>query len=157
MSHDWTKQLGTFASILPPSVRYDVFISHASEDKDSFVRDLAAELTRLGLRVWFDEWALKLGDSLRRKVDEGLHSSSFGVVVLSPSFFAKDWPQAELDGLFAIEMSGRKAILPVRHRLTHDELLKRSPLMAGKLATDSGKSVSVVAKEIHDVVRGSTS
>ena len=154
LSHDWTKQLSTFASILPPDVRYDVFISHASDDKNSFVRDLAAELTRLGLRVWFDEWTLKLGDSLRRKIDEGLRSSSFGVVVLSPSFFAKEWPQAELDGLFAIEMSGHKAILPVRHRMTHDELLKRSPLMAGRLATDSGKGVPEVAREIHDVVRG---
>lgn len=153
LSHDWTKQLSTFSSILPASVRYDVFISHASEDKNSFVRGLAAELTRLGLRVWFDEWTLKLGDSLRRRIDEGLRSSSFGVVVLSPSFFAKDWPQAELDGLFAIEMSGHKAILPVRHQMTHAELLKRSPLLAGKLATDSGKGVSEVAREICEVVR----
>ncbi len=154
LSHDWTKQLGTFTDILPPCVRYDVFISHATEDKDSFVRGLAAELSRLGVRVWFDEWTLKLGDSLRRMIDEGLRSSSFGVVVLSPSFFAKPWPQTELDGLFAIEMGGRKVILPVRHLLTHDQLLQRSPMLAGKLCTDSGKGVVDVAKEIYEVVRG---
>ncbi len=79
-----------------------MFISHATEDKDAFVRDLAAELTRLGLRVWFDEWTLKLGSWLRREIDQGLLSSSFGVVVLSPNFFSKNWTRAELDGLFAI-------------------------------------------------------
>lgn len=154
LAHDWTKQLGTFASILPPSVRYDVFISHASEDKEAFVRGLAAELTRLGLRVWFDEWTLRLGDSLRRKIDEGLRASSYGVVILSPSFFKKNWPQAELDALFAIEMSGRKVILPVRHELTHKQLVSLSPTLAGLLATESASGIQAVAKEIHDVVRG---
>jgi hypothetical protein len=155
LAHDWTKQLTAFASILPPSVRYDVFISHASEDKDSFVRGLAAELTRLGLRVWFDEWTLQLGDNLLRKIDEGLRSSAFGVVVVSPSFFGKNWPQAELDGLFAIEMSGRKVILPVRHLLTHEQLLQLCPMIAGKLSTDSSRGVPAVAQEIFEVVRGS--
>ena len=140
-------------SILPPSVRYDVFISHASEDTDSFVRGLAAELTRLGLRVWFDEWTLRLGDSLRAKIDEGLRASSYGVVVLSPNFFTKNWPQAELDALFAIEMSGKKVVLPVRHGLTHHELLTRSPILGGLLATDSAKGIQAVAKEIQGLLK----
>ena len=153
LAHDWTKQIATFASILPPSVRYDVFISHASEDKESFVRGLAAELTRLGLRVWFDEWTLRLGDKLRRKIDEGLCASSYGVVVLSSSFFTKNWPQAELDALFAIEMSGRKVILPVLHGLTHQQLIEHSPMSAGMVSTDSAKGIEAVAKEIHGVIR----
>lgn len=153
LAHDWTKQIATFASILPPGTRYDVFISHASEDKESFVRGLAAELTRLGLRVWFDEWTLRLGDSLRRKIDEGLRASSFGVVVMSPSFFAKNWPQVELDALFAIEMSGKKVILPVRHNLTHQQLLSHSPTLAGLLATDSAIGIQAVAEQIRQVVR----
>ena len=154
LAHDWTKQIATFTSILPPSVRYDVFISHASEDKESFVRGLAAELTRLGLRVWFDEWTLRLGDGLRRKIDEGLRASSYGVVVVSSSFFTKNWPQAELDALFAIEMSGKKVILPVRHGLTHQQLVARSPTLAGLLGTDSANGIPAVATQIRDVVRG---
>lgn len=153
LAHDWTKQLGTFASTLPPSFRYDVFISHATEDKEAFVRGLAAELSRLGLRVWFDEWTLGLGDSLRHKIDEGLRASSYGVVVLSPGFFTKSWPQAELDALFAIEMSGKKVILPVRHELTHEQLVSLSPTLAGLLTTDSARGIQAVAKEIRDVVR----
>lgn len=154
LAHDWTRQIGIFTSILPPSVRYDVFFSHASEDKDSFVRGLATELTRLGLRVWFDEWTLRLGDSLRRKIDEGLRASSFGVVVLSPNFCTKNWPEAELDALFAIEMSGKKVVLPVRHGLTHHELLRHFPMLGGLVATDSVKGIPTVAMEIHGVVRG---
>ena len=156
LAHDWTKQIATFTSILPPSVRYDVFISHASEDKESFVRGLAAQLTLLGLRVWFDEWTLRLGDSLRRKIDEGLRASSYGVVVVSPSFFKKNWPQAELDALFAIEMSGKKVILPVRHGLTHQQLVAHSPTLAGLLGTDSANGIRVVATQIRDVVRGTS-
>lgn len=81
---------------------YDVFICHASEDKDSFVRPLSKELSSRGLRVWYDEFSLKLGDSLRRSIELGLTKSHFGIVVLSLAFFSKEWPQKELDGLIAL-------------------------------------------------------
>jgi TIR domain len=80
-------------------VKWDVFISHASEDKELVARPLAQLLTGSGLHVWLDENELRLGDSLRIKLDQGLAASQFGVVVLSRAFFAKDWPQRELDGL----------------------------------------------------------
>lgn len=77
-------------------VGYDVFISHATEDKEEIVRPLATALVVRGLRVWYDEFELRIGDSLRRKIDAGLANSRFGVVVLSPNFFAKNWPQGLL-------------------------------------------------------------
>ncbi len=58
---------------------YDVFISHASEDKDEVVRPLATALQRSGLKVWYDEFELRIGDSLRRKIDQGLAGSRFGL------------------------------------------------------------------------------
>ena len=70
--------------------KYDVFISHATEDKDDIVRPLAHALQDAGLRVWYDEFELKLGDSLRRKIDVGLVNSSFGIVVFSYLFFRKN-------------------------------------------------------------------
>lgn len=135
------------------SHRCDVFISHASEDKEEFVRPLAAELTRLGLTVWYDELTLTLGDSLRQKIDEGLSSSRYGVVILSPSFFAKQWPGAELDALYAREMEGQKVILPIWHRVTKEQVLKHSPLLAGKLAMPTHQGVAAVAREIFTTVR----
>src|SRR5690348_6780034 len=75
------------------TMAWDVFICHASEDKAAFVRDLAVELAKRGLQVWYDEMELRLGDSLRRKIDEGLRESRFGIVVLSPHFFGKNWTE----------------------------------------------------------------
>ena len=132
---------------------FDVFISHASEDKEDFVRPLAAELTRRGLRVWYDEWTLQLGDGLRNKIDQGLANSNFGVVVLSRDFFAKKWPKAELDGLFAREMQGGKVILPIWHRVTKEEVLGYSPMLAGKMAASTDLGVDAVADQILAVTR----
>ena len=125
---------------------YDAFISHASEDKDAFVRPLAQALTHSGLSIWYDEFTLTVGDSLRRKIDEGLRASRYGVVVLSPNFFAKNWPQEELDGLYSREVAGVKVILPVWYNITADEVRACSPLMAGKLAAtgDVAKVVNLL-------------
>lgn len=160
LSHDWVKHItrpivsSVFAPPIP-AVRFDVFISHASEDKDDFVRPLAATLTALGLKVWYDEWTLTIGDSLRQKIDEGLAASDYGIVVLSQTFFAKKWPQAELDGLFAREMAGRKVILPVWHNISRDDVLHYSPLLASKLAAPTEKGVEAVAQKIFAAVRPS--
>ena len=92
---------------------WDVFISHASEDKDAVAVPLARALQNAGLRVWLDMQELDIGDSLREKIDEGLSFSQFGVVIISPSFLSKLWPKRELNGLFALEGDGQKIILPV--------------------------------------------
>lgn len=82
-------------------MKYDVFISHASEDKEEVAQPLAEQLKQVGLEVWLDEFELKLGDSIRRKIENGLAESRFGIVILSPDYFRKEWPQKELDALIA--------------------------------------------------------
>ena len=161
LSHDWVKHItrpvvAPTAASVTPAVRFDVFISHASEDKDEFVRPLAAALTSLGLKVWYDEWTLTIGDGLRQKIDEGLIASDYGIVVLSRSFFAKKWPQTELDGLFAREMAGRKVILPVWHNVTSQDVTQYSPMLAGKLAAPTDEGVEAVAATIYAAVRPAT-
>ena len=133
---------------------YDVFISHATEDKDEIVRPLANELVSLGLRVWYDEFELRIGDSLRRKIDMGLARSRFGVVVLSHAFFAKNWPQYELDGLVTREMTGEQIILPLWHRITKSEVIAQSPSLADKVARSTADfTIEEIAREIADVIR----
>ena len=135
-----SSQLGSVLSVgTVREIEYDLFISHASEDKDDFVRPLAAALNSLNVRVWYDEFTLKIGDSLRERIDRGLARSKFGVVVLSPSFFAKNWPQYELNGMVAKEMNGEKVILPIWHRVTKDEVLEFSPTLADRVALNSGE------------------
>jgi hypothetical protein len=135
------------------SREWDVFISHAAEDKDEVVRPLATALVAARLRVWYDEFELRLGDSLRRRIDAGLARSRFGVVVLSPSFFAKNWPQYELDGLVTREMIGQQVILPLWHKITKNEVIARSPSLADKLARSTSEfTIEEIAREIADVI-----
>lgn len=135
-------------------VKYDIFISHASEDKDRIARPLYETLKNRGVSVWFDEAVLKLGDGLRRKIDEGLSKCKFGVVILSPSFLSKEWPQRELDGLMAREtVSGKKAILPIWHEIDRDTLFRYSPTLADKLAGNSKEGLANIVEKILDVLK----
>lgn len=132
---------------------YDVFIVHATEDKDDVARPLAEALVEAGLRVWYDEFELRIGDRLRQKIDFGLARSRFGAVVLSPEFFAKNWTQYELDGLVTREMTGEQVILPLWHRLTRAELLKESPSLANRMArSTSDYTIEQIASEIAEVI-----
>lgn len=132
--------------------RWDVFISHASEDKDDFVRPLAKALEQSGLEVWFDETTLKVGDRLRESIDYGLSRSRFGVVVLSKHFFSKNWPKEELEGLSTKEISGVKVILPVWHNITRDEVVERSPTLAGRFAAQSKDGLEKVVWQLREAM-----
>lgn len=132
---------------------WDVFISHASEDKVEVAVPLAEALQRAGLLVWLDRQELRIGDSLREKIDEGLANSKFGVVILSPSFLAKGWTRRELNGLFAIEdAAGRKVILPVWYQVDNVMLARYSPILADRLAANVAEGIPAVASSIIQVV-----
>ena len=133
-------------------MNWDVFISHASEDKEAVARPLAIALEGMGMTVWLDDHELTLGDSLRQSIDRGLSSSQFGVVVLSQSFFAKEWPNKELDGLAAREDGQQKVILPVWHEITREEICRYSPLLADRLAVSTGGGIKVVAQRIAQAI-----
>ena len=106
--------------LLKAFMLYDVFICHTSADKAAFVRPLVRALCGANVEVWYDARSLKLGDSIRRTIDKGLSKSRFAIVVLSKAFFARNWPQYELDGLAERELAGNdKVILPIWHGVTH--------------------------------------
>lgn len=132
---------------------WDVFISHASEDKASVARPLAELLGRAGLKVWLDANELTLGDSLSRKIDEGLARSSFGVVILSEHFFRKSWPTHELAGLVAKQVGSQKVILPVWHDIDRSYVLRYSPTLADAVAVSTDQGLQHVADEIIRAVR----
>lgn len=133
---------------------YDVFICHASEDKEAFVAPLVERLRREHVEVWYDEFQLKLGDSIRQAIEKGLRQSRFGVVVLSKAFFAKRWPQYELDGLVEREMSGQaRVLLPIWHGVEHDDVMNYSPTLAGRMAARTSRGLDEVVRDIVDVLR----
>lgn len=144
---------------VPPAVSddaeaYDVFISHASEDKDSIVRSLAEALQGRGLAVWYDEFTLRIGDSLRRKIDAGLARSRVGLVVISPSFISKGWTNYELDGIVTRSVSGEQILLPIWHEITKQQVMDFSPSLADKVARSTAMhTVDEIAQEIFGLLR----
>jgi len=134
---------------------YHVFISHASEDKDELVRPLAQLLESLGLKVWYDETTLRIGDSLREKIDEGLSKSLLGIVVLSESFFRKSWTRVELNAIFTLDLNKDKYLIPVWHKIGAKEILQFSPLLADRVAIVNNGDLNAMAirilKEINRI------
>ncbi|GHX15900.1 toll/interleukin-1 receptor domain-containing protein [Vibrio cholerae] len=136
-------------------VEYDLFISHASEDKEEFVRPLAETLEHMGVKVWYDEFTLKVGDSLRKSIDKGLVNSKYGTVIISSAFCKKNWTQYELDSMVAREMNGHKMILPIWHKVTKDDVLNFSPSLADKVALNTSiSSIEDIANDLREVVMG---
>ena len=137
------------------SLYYDVFISHASEDKDSVVRPLANALKDRGVIVWYDEFEMKIGDSLRRKIDKGLANSRFGIVVISKDFIKKGWTNYELDGIMTRAVSGEQVLLPIWHNITKKEVVDYSPSLADKIARNTAiNTVDEIAEEIANLILG---
>jgi hypothetical protein len=129
-------------------MQWDVFISHAREDGASVAAPLAAALERHGLAVRLDGQALAPGDSVRGRVDEGLAQAGWGVLVISPAFLRMAWPRAELDGLLAREMGAERLIVPVWHGVTGADVARRSPLLAARLAVDTGEGIEAACEAI---------
>jgi TIR domain len=133
--------------------RPNLFLSHAWEDKDAFVRPLAEALS-LEFDVWYDEYALKPGDSLLEKISEGLRSCDRGIVVLSRHFFEKRWTQAELNGLFALETKEKKILIPIWLDVTKEDVLQFSPILADIVAIQASIGIASVVTQIRGVIQG---
>lgn len=132
---------------------WEVFISYASEDREEVAEPLATNLSGWGLRVWYDQSVLRLGDSLRRSIDKGLARSRFGVIVLSPAFFDKHWPNYELDGLAQRESDGSKVLLPLWFRVSDGDVRYYSPSLADRVAVKWEDGLASVTTEIVREVR----
>lgn len=134
---------------------YDVFISHAWEDKEGFVDEFVVELEKLGIKVWYDRQRIKWGDSMRARIDEGLKKSKFGIAVISPDYIAdgKYWTKAELDGLFQLESVNGKMLLPIWHNITKQQVMNYSSIIASRLAmTTASMTAEEIAKEMQSLL-----
>lgn len=135
----------------------DVFISHASEDKPTLVKELADKLIAEGITVWYDEYSIQLGDDIAEKIDEGLAHSQFGVVVLSPRYFGKKktWTKREYSALMAAEdVDKSKRIIPIWLEFTKEDLFEKSPMIANHAAlVAKDESIDSMVKKIAERVR----
>ena len=128
--------------------KWDLFISHASEDKEEIAIPIYNLLKSKGLNIWMDIHELVIGDSLRRKIDIGLSNSRFGLVILSPDFFKKEWPNKELDALVSREDGRETVILPIWHNINKSSIAKQSILLSSKLAVSTEIGIDNICNEI---------
>jgi len=132
---------------------WDVFIAHASEDKENVARPLPEALPAHDLKVWLDDFELKIGDSLRRRIDKGLARSSFGVAIFSHAFFSKGWTQYELDGIVGFSVSSKQKMLPIWHEISAEEISSIAPSLVDKVARATAEyTIEEIADEIVEVV-----
>ena len=134
-------------------MKWDIFLSYSSDDKYAFVDSLANALCEIGMKVWYDSTELKIGMSIRSKIDYGLSNSRFVAIILSKTFFKKKWTKWELDGIIARLNSGKNEVLPIWHEVTTEEVLAFSPSLADRVALNSSMSVDIIARKIAEVVR----
>ena len=118
---------------------YDVFISHASEDKGTFVDALVEELTKRNVKVWYDRNVLTWGKSIRQNIDAGLRKSKFAIVVLSEHYIQKYWTQKEFNALFALGSQLGDFILPIWHNITPERAREFSPMLCDSIALVSSE------------------
>jgi hypothetical protein len=131
------------------------FISHDTRDKESLVRELALEMSKLMCPVWYDEYSLKVGDSLRASIERGLKETKKCVVVLSPHFLSNEgWGKAEFDSIFTREiLEKQNVILPVWHNVGSSEVYQYSPRLADKVGLDSAMGVPELARRLVSAIK----
>ncbi len=127
---------------------YDAFISHAVEDKIPIANELCARLEQAGLRIWYSGKELGVGDSIEKTIENGLHRSRYGIVILSPTYLAKNWTIREFYTLLAKEIEEHKVILPVLYNITPDELKQRDLLMADRFAVNAEQGIDHIVERL---------
>lgn len=132
--------------------KYDLFISHASEDKKEFVKPLVEKLILNGYKVWYDEFTLKLGDSLFNSISKGIKNSKYGIIVLSKNFFNKKWTKRELEALISKEFyDDADIILPIWLNINQKDVYEFSPMLVDKLAVSINKNdINIAFKAIEN-------
>lgn len=136
--------------------QYDVFVSHAWEDKEEFVDELVDAMRKAGITVWYDTTQMLWGDSMRQRIDDGLKKSKFGIAVLSPNYIAegKYWTKAELNGLFQLESVNGKTLLPIWYNLNKKDVMNFSPIIADKKAmTSATMTAQEIATELATLLK----
>lgn len=131
------------------------FLSHDSKDKQELARPLAIELSKLMCPVWYDEFSLSVGDSLRANIEEGLKSTKNCILVISPNFLANEgWGKTEFDSIFTREIIEKKNVfLPIWHNVTVEQVYQYSPKLADKFALNSDAGIESLAKELSRKIR----
>lgn len=117
---------------------YDLFISHASKDKEELVENLYRSLDKLGIKIFYDKESIEWGDNWKEKILNGVNKAEFAIIVISENFFGREWTERELNELLSRQnRNGQKIILPILKNITMEQLQQKYPSVADIQAIDS--------------------
>jgi len=141
----------TYSEFLTTHERTLGFISHDSRDKDDLVRPLATRLRGALCPVWYDEFSILPGESIRASIDAGLRDSRRCVAVLSPYYLENEgWARGEFDAIVTRHMnSGGGILIPIWHNVTQEQIAEFSPLAAGIGAINTNLGEDEVFARVH--------
>lgn len=138
----------------PIDAKWDVFISYASEDKDTIAIPLAELLRNEGLRVWFDRFELRAGDSISQSIELGLANSQVGVIILSRTSLQKNWTKYEIAALKQLYINFARRIVPVWMNVGPNEIKETDPgLLDIRALSTNELSTEEIAYEIISVAK----
>lgn len=108
--------------------QYDLFLSHANQDKQDYVDELKKSLDKLGISIFYDKDTLNWGNRWKEKILDGVEKAEFAIIVISENFFGREWTERELNNLMMRQNnSGQEIILPILHNITHKQLEEKYP------------------------------
>ena len=129
------------------------FISFDSRDRE-LARQIAIKLGQMLCPVWFDEFALVGGDSLREKIEKGLKECAHCLLLLSPNFLNnKGWTKTEFDSVFMREIIKQKnVILPVWCGVSKEQVYEYSPMLSGRKGLDGNLPINDLCDLIYRTI-----
>lgn len=134
--------------------KYDkpiAFLSHDSRDKEAFVRPLANKLASALCPVWYDEFSLVPGQSLRASIERGIKECGKCVVILSPNFFSNTgWSAREFETIYQREiLDGKRYMIPIWLNVTKQQVYDYSPILLDTYGIPSDIGVDEVARRLQ--------
>ena len=145
------------ASYLSEKLKYEkplAFISHDSRDKVEYAGKIAIGLQKLMCPVWYDEYSLKVGDSLRESIEKGLKECKKCILILSPNFLNNQgWTSVEFNTIFTREiLETKKLVLPIWCNVTKAELFQYSPTLVDRVGVNWDKGIDDVVRKLYNSI-----
>jgi TIR domain len=130
------------------------FISHDWRDKKDIAQPIALGLSKMRCPVWYDEYSVKVGDSLRASVEKGLKESKKCVLILSPNFLSNTgWTKTEFDSIFTRQiLEGSNVVLPVWCGVTKQQVYEYSPSLLDRLAVRWDEGLDEVLRKLYRAI-----
>ena len=130
------------------------FICHDTRDKDAVARPIALGLMKRLCQVWFDEYSLNVGDSLRESIERGIKECNRSILIISKNFLGNSgWTKLEFNLIFTRELLEKKRlVLPIWHGVTAEEVYEYSPSLLNVVALNWEMGEEVVVRKLHSVL-----